>query len=103
MTLPEKEAGEDFKTNDAVCYAVFRASTAKVRIIIKTNLKRTRDNQYGKKEMIEGLKEDIEEYDDVGTFEEDTKDPLEDDSNFSVDLNNISLNGGSKLDRKIKF
>ena len=49
MTLPEKEAGEDFKTNDAVCYAVFRASTAKVRIIIKTNLKRTRDNQYEKK------------------------------------------------------
>ncbi len=47
--------------------------------------------------------EDIEEYDDVGTFEEDTKDPLEDDSNFSVDLNNITLNGGSKLDRKIKF
>lgn len=47
--------------------------------------------------------EDIEEYDDVGTFEEDTKDPLEDDSNFTVDLNNITLNGGSKLDRKIKF
>lgn len=47
--------------------------------------------------------EDIEKYDDVGTFEEDTKDPLEDDSNFTVDLNNISLNGGSKLDRKIKF
>ena len=31
------------------------------------------------------------------------EDPLEDDSNFTVDLNNISLNGGSKLDRKIKF
>lgn len=46
--------------------------------------------------------EDIEEYDE-GTFEENTKDPLEDDSNFSVNLNNISLNGGSKLDRKIKF
>lgn len=49
------------------------------------------------------LEEDIEEYDDVGTFEEDTKDPLEDDSNFTIDMNNISLNGGSKLDRKIKF
>ena len=47
--------------------------------------------------------EDIEEYDDVGTFEEDTKDPLKDDSNFTVDMNNITLNGGSKLDRKIKF
>ena len=43
------------------------------------------------------------EYDDVETFEEDAKDPLEDDSNFTVNLNNISLNGGSKLDRKIKF
>ena len=57
------------------------------------------------REVDEGYdpEEDIEEYDDVGTFEEDTKDPLEDDSNFTVDLNNISLNGGSKLDRKIKF
>lgn len=57
------------------------------------------------KEVEQGYdsEEDIEEYDDVGTFEEDTKDPLEDDSNFTVDLNNISLNGGSKLDRKIKF
>lgn len=56
------------------------------------------------KEVDEGYDsdEDIEEYDDVGTLE-DTKDPLEDDSNFTVDLNNISLNGGSKLDRKIKF
>ena len=50
-----------------------------------------------------GSDEDIEEYDDAGTIEENTKDPLEDDSNFTVDLNNISLNGGSKLDRKIKF
>lgn len=60
-----------------------------------------------KNKKVEGGKydseEDIEEYDDVGTFEEDTKDPLEDDSNFTVDMNNISLNGGSKLDRKIKF
>ena len=55
------------------------------------------------KEVEYDSEEDIEEYDDVGTFEEDTKDPLEDDSNFSVDLNNITLNGGSKLDRKIKF
>ena len=54
-------------------------------------------------EVDEVDEEDIEEYDDVGIFEEDTKDPLEDDSNFTVDLNNISLNGGSKLDRKIKF
>ena len=56
------------------------------------------------KEVDEGYDsdEDIEEYDDVGTLE-DTKDPLEDNSNFTVDLNNISLNGGSKLDRKIKF
>lgn len=64
--------------------------------------------EYRNKEVDEGDdleidEEDIEEYDDVGTFEEDTKDPLEDDSNFTVDLNNISLNGGSKLDRKIKF
>ena len=57
------------------------------------------------KEVEQGYdsEEDIEEYDDVGTFEEDTKDPLEDDSNFTVDMNNITLNGGSKLDRKIKF
>ena len=41
-------SGEDFKMNDAVCYAVFRAPTAKIMIIIKMNLKRTRDNQYGK-------------------------------------------------------
>ena len=41
-------SGEDFKMNDAVCYAVFRAPTAKAIVIIKTNLKRTRDNQYGK-------------------------------------------------------
>ena len=54
-------------------------------------------------EVDEVDEEDIEEYDDVGTFEEDTKDPLEDDSNFTVNLNNITLNGGSKLDRKIKF
>lgn len=54
-------------------------------------------------EKYDSDEEDIEEYDDVKTIEEDTKDPLEDDSNFTVDLNNISLNGGSKLDRKIKF
>ena len=56
------------------------------------------------KEVEQGYdsEEDIEEYD-VGTFEEDTKDPLEDDSNFTIDMNNITLNGGSKLDRKIKF
>ena len=45
----------------------------------------------------------FEEEDEVEIYEEDTKDPLEDDSNFTVNLNNITLNGGSKLDRKIKF
>lgn len=62
-----------------------------------------RNKEVDEGDDLEVDEEDIEEYDDVGTFEEDTKDPLEDDSNFTVDLNNISLNGGSKLDRKIKF
>lgn len=62
-----------------------------------------RNREVDEGDDLEVDEEDIEEYDDVGTFEEDIKDPLEDDSNFTVDLNNISLNGGSKLDRKIKF
>ena len=45
--LPKK-LEKILKTNNAACYAVFRAPTAKAIVIIKTNLKRTRDNQYGK-------------------------------------------------------
>lgn len=59
-----------------------------------------KDKKVDERDDSEIDEEDIEEYE---TIEEDTKDPLEDDSNFTVDLNNISLNGGSKLDRKIKF
>ena len=44
----KKKLEKILKTNNAACYAVFRAPTAKAIVIIKTNLKRTRDNQYGK-------------------------------------------------------
>ena len=62
-----------------------------------------KDKEVDEGDDVEVDEEDIEEYEGPETFEEDTKDPLEDDSNFTVDLNNITLNGGSKLDRKIKF
>lgn len=94
-----------FKGADSRITSIEELKNSGIKIMkISDYMKEIRRNssEYKNKEGEEVDEEDIEEYDE-GTFEENTKDPLEDDSNFSVNLNNISLNGGSKLDRKIKF
>ena len=96
---------KNFKGADSKTISIEELKNSGIKVMkISDYMKemRRKSSEYKNKESEEGDEEDIEEYDE-GTFEEYTKDPLEDDSNFTVNLNNISLNGGSKLDRKIKF
>ena len=59
------------------------------------------ENKYDNYEEDEYDNYEENEYDNYE--ENEIKDPLKDDSNFTVDMNNISLEGGSRLDNKIKF
>lgn len=55
------------------------------------------DNEIKDEDSVDESSEDEEEIDDTN------EDPLKTDANYTVDMNNISLNGGSRLDNKIKI